>query len=108
MCSGLIDLIPKGGGCTLRNQWRPIALLSSVYKILARLLSARLQPLMPTLIHGSQTGIDWGGTGASAFKNRSCMLWDIAEPRPPCALVLASKNYAMDWGACAFAVGLSQ
>lgn len=55
MCSTLIALIPKGGDPTLLRQWRPITLLPSVYKILARLISARLQPPMPSHIHGSQT-----------------------------------------------------
>ena len=55
MTSGLIALIPKGGDPSLLRQWRPITLLSSSYKLMAHLISARLQPLMPLLIHGSQT-----------------------------------------------------
>ncbi|MCO5583111.1 hypothetical protein L7F22_037019 [Adiantum nelumboides] len=38
------------------TQWRPITLLSSVYKILAKLISSRLRPFLPDLIHTSQTG----------------------------------------------------
>ena len=55
MSTGIISLIPKGGdACDLR-QWRPITLLSTFYKILAHLISARLKPLLPDLIHDSQT-----------------------------------------------------
>ena len=55
LCSGLIALIPKGGDAADLRQWRPITLLPSIYKILARLISSRLQPLMPDLIHDTQT-----------------------------------------------------
>lgn len=55
LCSGLISLIRKGDDSTSLRQWRPITLLSSIYKILARLISARLCPFMQDLIHGSQT-----------------------------------------------------
>ena len=56
LCSGIISLIPKGGDHSDLRQWRPITLLSTVYKVLARMISARLTPLLPDLIHGSQTG----------------------------------------------------
>ncbi|MCO5551279.1 hypothetical protein L7F22_004778 [Adiantum nelumboides] len=56
MCSGLISLIPKGADTTRLRQWRPITLLSSVYKILAKLISSRLRPYLLDLIHTSQTG----------------------------------------------------
>ncbi|MCO5588390.1 hypothetical protein L7F22_042345 [Adiantum nelumboides] len=55
MSSGLISLIPKGGDASTLRQWRPITLMSSVYKILARLITARLRPWLSDLIHLSQT-----------------------------------------------------
>ncbi|MCO5573786.1 hypothetical protein L7F22_027560 [Adiantum nelumboides] len=56
MCSGVVSLIPKGGDTTRLRQWRPINLLSSVYKISAKLISSRLRPFLPDLIRTSQTG----------------------------------------------------
>ncbi|MCO5588973.1 hypothetical protein L7F22_042937 [Adiantum nelumboides] len=56
MSSGIISLIPKDGDASTLRQWRPITLISSVYKILARMIIARLRPLLPDLIHSSQTG----------------------------------------------------
>ncbi|MCO5614512.1 hypothetical protein L7F22_068795 [Adiantum nelumboides] len=56
MCSRLISLIPNGGDTTRLRQWRPISLISSIYKILAKLISSRLRPFLPDLIHTSQTG----------------------------------------------------
>ncbi|MCO5612363.1 hypothetical protein L7F22_066630 [Adiantum nelumboides] len=45
MSSGIISLIPKGGDAFTLRQWRPITLIS-----------ARLRPFLPDLIHLSQTG----------------------------------------------------
>ena len=54
---GLIYLIPKGEGVSDDiRQWRPITILNTVYKIFAKVLSLRLQPLLGELIHDSQTG----------------------------------------------------
>ncbi|MCO5552848.1 hypothetical protein L7F22_006366 [Adiantum nelumboides] len=54
--SGIFSLIPKGGDASTLRQWRPITLMSSVYKILARMISAQLRPFLPDLIHSSQIG----------------------------------------------------
>ena len=53
---GLICLIPKGGDRQEIRQWRPITLLTTAYKILAKMISARVRPLLPDLIHDTQTG----------------------------------------------------
>ncbi|MCO5576442.1 hypothetical protein L7F22_030252 [Adiantum nelumboides] len=53
----LISLIPKGGDTTCLRQWRPITLLSSVYKILAKLINSGLRTFLPDLIHTSHTGL---------------------------------------------------
>ena len=51
---GLIYLIPKGEGISDDiRQWRPITILCTVYKILAKVLSLRLQPLLGELIHST-------------------------------------------------------
>ena len=45
----------RGGSsliATVETDYRP----SMVYKILAHMISARVQPFLPDLIHGSQTG----------------------------------------------------
>ncbi|MCO5607270.1 hypothetical protein L7F22_061463 [Adiantum nelumboides] len=55
MSLGIISLIPKGGDASTLRQWRPITLMSSVYKMLARMISAPLRPLLMDLIHSSQT-----------------------------------------------------
>ncbi|MCO5605166.1 hypothetical protein L7F22_059346 [Adiantum nelumboides] len=56
MSLGIISLTPKGGDASTLRQWRPITLMSSVYKILARMITSRLRPFLPDLIHSSQTG----------------------------------------------------
>jgi hypothetical protein len=42
--TGTLCLLPKGGDKTSLRNWRPIMLLGSVYKCIAKLLARRLQP----------------------------------------------------------------
>ena len=56
LSSGLICLIPKGGDRQEIRHWRPITLLTTAYKILAKMISARVRPLLPDLIHDTQIG----------------------------------------------------
>ncbi|RYA37726.1 reverse transcriptase domain-containing protein [Enterobacter cloacae complex sp. GF14B] len=57
MSEGLIYLIPKEDGSLDEiRQWCPITILNSAYKILAKALSLRIQPLLESLIHGTQIG----------------------------------------------------
>jgi hypothetical protein len=52
---GLIALIPKYGDHAKLGNWRPITLLGSLYKILAKTLARRLQAFLPSVIRPSQT-----------------------------------------------------
>jgi hypothetical protein len=53
---GLITLIPKTGDRSKLRNWRPITLLGSVYKILAKALAGRLQAFLLDIIKPNQTG----------------------------------------------------
>ncbi len=53
---GLITLIPKTGDRSKLRNWRPITLLGSVYKILAKTLTGRLQAFLPGVIRPNQIG----------------------------------------------------
>ncbi len=54
---GMITLIPKKDKDTryLKN-WRPISLLNTDYKILTKLLAARMKKVLPDIIHTDQVG----------------------------------------------------
>ena len=55
----LIYLIPKTEGVSEDiRKWRPITLLITSYKIFAKLLSSRLQEVVPKIIHISQTRLN--------------------------------------------------
>ena len=53
---GLISLMEKLGDPLKITQWRPISLLVSDYKIFAKIIAMRMQVVLPSLIHKSQTG----------------------------------------------------
>jgi hypothetical protein len=52
---GLICLIPKEGNAKDFNYWRPITLLTVSYKIFAKALQIRLQPMLRDVISPEQT-----------------------------------------------------
>ncbi|MCO5601072.1 hypothetical protein L7F22_055189 [Adiantum nelumboides] len=101
MCSGLISLIPKVGDTTRLRQWRPITLLSLVYKILAKLISSRLRPFLPDLIHMSQTGfVQDRCILDNLFSLHRAMDWARTSGTPLAILLLDyEKAYdRVDWG----------
>ena len=54
---GIDTLIPKEDGSLLELQnWRPITLLNVDCKIATQAIAQRIEPCLPTLIHGDQTG----------------------------------------------------
>ena len=54
---GIISLIPKDeNNLTTLSNWRPITLLNVDYKILAKVIAKRIEPVLPKLIHSNQTG----------------------------------------------------
>jgi hypothetical protein len=53
---GLITLIPKARDRARLGNWRPITLLGSIYKILAKTLIGRIQPTLSHVIRPNQTG----------------------------------------------------
>lgn len=55
MTKGLISLIPKKGNAKDLNHWRPITLLTTAYKIFAKTLQLRLQPVLREIISPEQT-----------------------------------------------------
>ncbi len=47
---GLITLIPKSGDHSRLSNWRPITLLGSTYKVLAKMLAGIIQAFLPHII----------------------------------------------------------
>ena len=54
---GIITLTPKEDGSLLDlSNWRPITLLNVDFKIAAKAIAKRFEPILPVLIHPDQTG----------------------------------------------------
>jgi hypothetical protein len=52
---GLIVLLHKGGGHNIFNNWSPITLLNVSYKLFAKALQMRLQPVLMEIIFVDQS-----------------------------------------------------
>ena len=55
MTKGLISLVYKSGPRKDLYNWRPISLLNTSYKILAKALQLRLKPILGDLIGSNHT-----------------------------------------------------
>jgi hypothetical protein len=51
--TGLLCLLPKGGCKTNLKNWHPITLLGTFYKILAKTMARRVQPILNVLIRSN-------------------------------------------------------
>ena len=60
---GVISLLFKGGDKEELDNWRPITLLNIDYKILAMVLTKRLQKVLPGIINEDQVGYIKGRSG---------------------------------------------
>ena len=86
---GIITLIEKLGKDPLElDNWRPISLLCADYKIFAKLVARRLETILPSIIHESQTGFMKNRNIAeNAMKLLSLM--DYAEQNKTSAIVIS-------------------
>ncbi|KAH6556066.1 hypothetical protein KP509_1Z207400 [Ceratopteris richardii] len=55
-----IKLIPKVQVPKRMEDWRPISMMSIIYKIFAKIFALRLKPIMHKITHPSQTGFVYG------------------------------------------------
>ena len=97
LSEGLIFLIPKeGGNLDELRHWCPITILNSAYKILAKVLSLRLQPMPETLIHSTQTGFVKG----RSILDNIFTFWEAVSlarmQREPLAMLLLDFEKAYD------------
>ena len=58
--ASFIALIPKNKGAEHIKDFRPISLVGSIYKILAKVLASRLQKVMASIISQSQAAFVQG------------------------------------------------
>lgn len=99
--TGLLCLLPKGGDKTSLKNWRPITILGTIYKIIAKTMAIRLQQLLNTIIRSNQIGFFEGrsiiGNVFFAFES---MEWAIESNQPMVMLLLDfEKAYnKVEWG----------
>jgi hypothetical protein len=90
---GVIVCVPKKERPRTPEDYRPITLLNTDYKILARLIAARLSPILADLLHPTQ---HCGVPGTSIFDAvatlRDAIAYAETEQRPLCVVSLDFKE----------------
>ncbi|KAJ8352366.1 hypothetical protein SKAU_G00238420 [Synaphobranchus kaupii] len=94
MKEGVVSLLFKKGDPEVLGNWRPLTLLGVDYKLIARVLTARLGMAMPHVVHEDQT---CGVEGRSVFFNlqlvRDVVSW-VQDRGLPLALVSLDQEKA--------------
>lgn len=78
----VITLIPKFPGASSLKDFRPISLCNTVYKVISRLLSARLKLLAPLAIQNNQVGFVKGRLLCENVLLASELVKDFDKPGP--------------------------
>lgn len=72
---GVISLIPKKGRDKAHiTNWRPISMLNTDFKILAKALARRLSNILPSVVHQNQTGFIPGRYIGDNIRNIQALL----------------------------------
>jgi hypothetical protein len=98
---GIITLIPKTGDHPRLGNWRPITLLGSLYKILAKTLAKRLQIHLPNIVRPNQTGFVEGRSILdNTFLAQEALDWAIESDQDLVMLLLDfEKTFdRIEWG----------
>ncbi len=98
---GLITLIPKAEDRARFNNWRPITLLGSIYKVLAKTLAGRIQSALTHIIRPNQTGLVEGRSILdNVFMAQEALGW-VEESEQDFVLLLLDFEKAfngIEWG----------
>jgi hypothetical protein len=98
---GLITLIPKAGDRTKLSNWRPITLLGSTYKVLAKILAGRVKVALTHIIRPNQTGfVEGRNIIDNTFLAQEALEW-VEESEQDLVLLLLDFEKAFDrieWG----------
>jgi hypothetical protein len=97
----VITLIPKSGDKAKLSNWRPITLLGSTYKVLAKVLAERIKAALTHIIRPNQTGFVEGRSIINnTFMAQEALDW-AEESKQDLVLLLLDFEKAFDrieWG----------
>ena len=94
--TGIMRLLPKEGDQYDPTNWRPISLLNTDYKIIAKILQSKLSKVMHTIVNEQQTC----SVPGRSIHNNLVLIRDIIDysviKKNPCALLAVDQYKAFD------------
>jgi hypothetical protein len=99
--TGMITLIPKSGNHSRLENWSPITLLGSIYKILVKTLANKLQAILPLIIKLNKSGFVEGRSILdNTFLARKALNWAVESEQDLVLLLLDfEKGFVkIEWG----------
>ena len=93
---GIITLLHKGGNKNDLNNWRPISVLNSDYKILSKVIALRMQAVLPKIISQSQYGFLKGRNITEIIRNIDDILQATYTSNSPGLLASVDFRKAFD------------
>ena len=98
---GVLTLLFKSGKRENIRNWRPLTLLNTDYKIIAKILAERLKMVLPNLIHSDQKGFVKGRNISEANRILQDIIDYIDQEEEEDILVFLNQQKAFDkveWG----------
>lgn len=94
--ASFLTLVPKVKNPLSLSEFRPISLIGSVYRIIAKILAARLQKALPSIISQCQSGFLQGRNITDSILSASERISEMQKRGRSCAVIKVDFKKAFD------------
>jgi hypothetical protein len=96
--SGVLSLIPKVPGADLISQFRPIALINVIFKIISKAMASKLDPIAHRIICPNQTAFIKGRFILDGVRALHEIIHEVKRQQSPCIMLKLDFKKALRSG----------